>query len=37
MTLTGTKFPDSDAVGTHVTTVTVGGVDCTNIELVSST
>ena len=37
ITLSGTRFPDSDAVGTHTTTVTVGGVACTNIELVSST
>ena len=37
MTLTGTRFPDTDAAGTHTTTVTVGGVACTNIEFVSST
>ena len=37
ITLTGTRYPDSSALGTHSTTVTVGGVACTNIEYVSAT
>ena len=37
VTLTGTRFPDSSALGTHTTGVTVAGVACTKIELISST
>ena len=36
VTLSGTGFPDSASVGTHTTSVTVAGVACTNVVLVSA-
>ena len=37
VTLSGTRFPDSSSLGTHTTAVTVAGVTCSNIVLVSAT
>ena len=37
VTITGTGFPDSSSLGTHTTGITVGGVACAKVELVSST
>lgn len=37
ITLSGTRFPDSSSLGTHANSITVSGIACTNIQLVSAT